>query len=388
MVKLPIYLDCHATTPVDPRVLDEMLPFFSEHFGNAASRTHTFGWRAAEAVDTARRRVAALIGARSSELIFTSGATESNNLAIKGVVDQARDHGRHIITVVTEHRAVLDPCRRVERGGCRVTYLPVQTDGRLDLDELAQAIAPDTILITVMTANNEIGVLQPIAEIGALAKAHGVAFHTDAAQAVGQVPFDVDALNVDLVSLSAHKMYGPKGIGALYVRRRTPRARLGAMMDGGGHERGLRSGTVNVAGVVGFGKAAEICAAERDAEHARVGRLRDRLRCGLEQQVPDIRVNGSLEHRLANNLNVSVPGVDGATLLMGLDDIAVSSGSACTTATDEPSHVITALGVSGGSGACVDPVRVGSGHDRRRDRLRRREDGEPGAAAARCLAAW
>lgn len=346
MVKTPIYMDSHATTRTDPRVVEAMLPYFSEHYGNAASRTHAFGWKAADAVDTARRQIATLIGARSSEIVFTSGATEANNLAVKGVVEQRRNERCHIITVVTEHRAVLDACRRVEQYGCRVRYLPVGSDGRVDLDELTRAIRPETVLITVMTANNEIGVIQPIAEVGAIAKAHGVLCHTDAAQAAGKIPLDVKALDVDLLSLSAHKMYGPKGIGALYVRRSDSRVRLSPMMDGGGHERGLRSGTLNVSGAVGFGAAAQICTQELDADDAHTRRLRDRLWEGLQRELTDIRLNGSADRRLPNNLNVSFAHVDGEALLMGLDDIAVSSGSACTTTTREPSYVIKALGGS------------------------------------------
>ena len=344
MVSTPIYMDSHATTRTDPRVVEAMLPYFSEHYGNAASRTHAFGWTAADAIDTARRQIATLIGARSSEIVFTSGATEANNLAIKGVVEPRRHERRHIITVVIEHRAVLDACRRVEQHGCRVTYLPVRSDGLVDLDELTRAITPETVLITVMTANNEIGVMQPIAEIGAIAKAHGVLCHSDAAQAAGKTPLDVKALDVDLLSLSAHKMYGPKGIGALYVRRRDPRVQLSPMMDGGGHERGLRSGTLNVTGAVGFGAAAQLCAQELDADDEHTRRLRDRLWDGLQRELTDLRLNGSADRRLPNNLNVSFAHVDGEALLMGLDDIAVSSGSACTTTTREPSYVIKALG--------------------------------------------
>src|SRR4026209_1569736 len=276
-MKLPIYMDYHATTPVDPRVVDAMLPYFTQRFGNSASRNHAFGWEAEEAVETARRQVADLIGANPKEIIFTSGATESNNLAIKGVAEMYREKGNHVITAVTEHKAVIDTCKKLEKLGGRVTYLPVQKDGRINLDDLRAAITDKTILITIMTANNEIGVLQPIAEIGAIAKEKGILFHTDAVQAVGKVPFDVTALKADLVSISAHKIYGPKGVGALYVRRRKPRVLLSAQIDGGGHERGMRSGTLNVPGIVGFGKAAELCRLEMDSDTKRLSALRDQL---------------------------------------------------------------------------------------------------------------
>src|SRR5512138_2032821 len=301
----PIYMDNHATTPVDPRVVEVMMPYFTAKFGNAASRNHPFGWEAEEAVEAARKQVADLIGANAKEIIFTSGATESNNLAIKGVAEMYREKGNHIITCVTEHKAVIDTCKRLEKEGYRVTYLPVQKDGLISLDELRQAITDKTILITIMTANNEIGVVQPIAEIGAIAKEKGILFHTDAVQAVGKVPFDVTAMKADLVSISAHKIYGPKGVGALYVRRRNPRVLLAEQISGGGHERGMRSGTLNVPGIVGFGKAAELCRQELSEESARVGALRDRLHAHLNRELDEIYVNGSMEHRLPNNLNVS-----------------------------------------------------------------------------------
>lgn len=343
-MNLPIYLDYHATTPVDPRVLDAMLPYFTERFGNAASRSHPFGWAARDAVEEARARVAAVIGAAARDIIFTSGATESNNLAIKGVVESYRAKGDHIITCVTEHRSVIDTCRQLEQRGTRVTYLPVQPDGRICLDELKAAITPSTVLITIMAANNEIGVLQPVEAIGKVAKEQGVLFHTDAAQAAGKVSFDVTAVQADLVSLTAHKMYGPKGVGALYVRRRAPRVGLTEQMSGGGHERGLRSGTLNVPGIVGFGKAAALCAAEMPAEGARLRALRDRLLAVLRREIQDVRVNGSLDDRLPHNLNVSVGGIEGESLLMALKDVAVSSGAACTSASREPSYVLTAIG--------------------------------------------
>jgi cysteine desulfurase len=345
-MKLPIYMDNHATTPVDPRVLETMLPYFTERFGNAASRNHSFGWQADEAVETARKQVAALIGASAKEIVVTSGATESDNLAIKGVAEMYRQKGNHVITAVTEHKAVLDTCKRLEKQGFEVSYLRVQRDGLIDLDDLKAAITPKTILITIMMVNNEVGVIQPIAEIGRIARERGIVFHTDAVQAAGRLPIDVNALNVDLASLSAHKMYGPKGVGALYVRRKNPRVLVAPIIDGGGHERGMRSGTLNVPGIVGFGKAAEIARQEMAAETARVGALRDRLLAGLRDNLDHIVVNGSLEHRVANNLNVSFAFVEGESLLMGISDVAVSSGSACTSASLEPSYVLKALGTS------------------------------------------
>jgi cysteine desulfurase len=343
---LPIYLDYHATTPVDPRVVEAMLPYFTERFGNAASRGHSFGWEAARAVEAARDQVARLIGADPREIVFTSGGTEADNLAIKGAALARRDRGDHIVTVATEHKAVLDSCRRLAREGFRVTFLPVQRDGLVALDDLRRAIESRTVLVSVMTANNEIGVIQPIAAIGAIARARGVLFHTDAVQAAGKMPLDVDALGVDLASLSAHKIYGPKGAGALYVRRREPAVDLAAMIDGGGHERGMRSGTLNVPGIVGFGAAAEICRTGMGVENARAAELRGRLLEGLQERIGGITVNGSLERRVPQNLNVSVAGVEGESLLMGLDDVAVSAGAACTSASVEPSHVLTAIGVS------------------------------------------
>jgi cysteine desulfurase len=358
-MKLPIYMDYHATTPVDPRVLEAMLPYFTEHFGNAASRNHPFGWKAEEAVDLARKQLADLIGASAKEIIFTSGATESNNLAIKGVAEMYREKGNHIITCVTEHKAVIDTCKRLEKIGCRVTYLPVQKDGRISLDGLRAAIGDKTILISIMTANNEIGVLQPIAEIGAIAKERGILFHTDGVQAVGKVPFDVRDLKVDLVSMSAHKMYGPKGVGALYVRRRNPRVLLSEQISGGGHERGMRSGTLNAPGIVGLGKAAAICQAEMVSDTERIRTMRDRLDKALHANLDEIYVNGSTEHRLPNNLNISFAYVEGESLLMGINEVAVSSGSACTSASLEPSYVLKALGA--GDDLAHSSIRFGLG---------------------------
>jgi cysteine desulfurase len=342
----PIYLDNHATTPVDPRVLEAMLPYFREKFGNAASRSHCYGWEAEQAVERARGQIAELIGASPKEIIFTSGATESDNLAIKGVAEMYAERGDHIITVATEHKAVLDACKHLEKQGRRVTYLPVDREGLIDPDQLRRAINDRTILISVMWANNEIGVLQPIREIGRMARERGVLFHTDATQAVGKVPVNVEEDCVDLMSLSAHKMYGPKGVGALYVRRKNPRVQLAAQMDGGGHERGMRSGTLNVPGIVGFGEACAICAREMAEEARRLGALRDRLKDRLLAELDEVYVNGSLAHRLPNNLNMSFAYVEGESLMMAMKDVAVSSGSACTSATLEPSYVLKALGVS------------------------------------------
>jgi cysteine desulfurase len=358
-MKLPIYMDYHATTPVDPRVLEAMLPYFTETFGNAASRNHAFGWAAEEAVTKARDQVAALIGAKAREVIFTSGATESNNLAIKGVAEMYREKGNHIITCVTEHKAVIDACKKLEKQGARVTYLPVQKDGRISLDDLRAAITDKTILITIMAANNEIGVLQPVAEIGKIAKEKGVFFHTDAVQAAGKVPFDVEEAQADLVSLSAHKMYGPKGMGALYVRRRNPRVLLAEQISGGGHERGMRSGTLNVPGIVGFGKAAELAREEMATEGERLRGLRDRLNEKFHANLDEIFVNGSMEHRLPHNLNISFAYVEGESLLMGINDVAVSSGSACTSASLEPSYVLKALGA--GDDLAHSSIRFGLG---------------------------
>jgi cysteine desulfurase len=346
-MRFPLYFDYHATTPVDPAALEAMLPYFAERFGNAASRNHAYGWAAAQAVETAREQVAALIGAHHRDVVFTSGATESNNLAIKGVARSCRGKGRHLVTVATEHKSVLDTCRCLEGDGFEVTCLPVASDGQVDVGRLEEALRPDTILVSVMAANNEIGVLQPLAEIGRLTRERGIPLHTDASQAVAKVPFDVDLLNVDLASLTAHKMYGPKGVGALFVRRKNPCVELEAMMHGGGHERGLRSGTLNVPAIVGFGKAAEIGRAIMPAERARLGALRDRLLETMRRAIPGLHVNGSLEARLPHNLNVSVPGVESEMLAMSLDDIAVSTGSACHTASAEPSHVLSALGLDG-----------------------------------------
>ena len=358
-MKLPIYMDYHATTPVDPRVVDAMLPYFTQHFGNPASRNHSFGWEAEEAVETARKQVADLIGANVKEIIFTSGATEANNLAIKGAAEMYREKGNHIITCVTEHKAVIDTCKKLEKLGARVTYLPVQKDGRISLDELQAAITDKTILITIMAANNEIGVLQPIAEIGAIAKAKGILFHTDAVQAAGKVPFDVNQNKVDLASLSAHKLYGPKGVGALYVRRRNPRVLLAEQISGGGHERGMRSGTLNVPGIVGLGAAAALAKAELTNEAARLSAMRDRLNKKLHDNLDEIYINGSMEHRLPHNLNISFAYVEGESLLMGINDVAVSSGSACTSASLEPSYVLKALGA--GDDLAHSSIRFGLG---------------------------
>ena len=358
-VTLPIYMDNHATTPVDPRVLEEMLPYFTGKFGNAASRNHSFGWAGEEAVETARERIAKLIGATTKEIVFTSGATESDNLAIKGVAEMYREKGNHIITAVTEHKAVLDTCKRLEKYGYRVTYLPVQKDGLVDLDDLKRAIDDKTILVTIMAANNEIGVLQPIAEIGKLCHEKGVIFHTDATQAVGKIPMDVVKQNLDLVSISAHKMYGPKGVGALYVRRKSPRVQLSPIIDGGGHERGMRSGTLNVLGIAGLGKACAICDEEMPQESRRLAGLRDRLRDKIMSGLDEVYINGTMEHRLPQNLNISFAYVEGESLLMGINDIAVSSGSACTSATLEPSYVLKALGT--GDDLAHSSIRFGLG---------------------------
>lgn len=344
-IRLPIYMDNHATTPVDPRVLDAMLPYFREKFGNAASRNHSFGWAAEEAMENARAQVASLINAAPKEIVFTSGATESNNLAIKGVAEMYREKGNHIITQETEHRAVLDPCKRLQQQGYDVTYLPVGKDGRVNLDDLKRAITPKTILLSIMHANNETGVVQPVEEIGKIAKQNGVLFHTDAVQAVGKIPVDVQKSNMDLLALTAHKIYGPKGCGALFVRRRDPLVRLAPLIDGGGHERGMRSGTLNVPGIVGLGRAAEFCQNEMPEESKRLGGLRNHLRDGLLASLDEISVNGSMIHRLPHNLNVSFAHVDGESLLMGINDVAVSSGSACMSAKVEPSYVLRALGV-------------------------------------------
>jgi cysteine desulfurase len=358
-VKLPIYLDNHATTRMDPRVLEEMLPYFTEKFGNAASRNHEFGWFAEQAVEQARERIAKLIGATSKEIIFTSGATESDNLAIKGVAEMYREKGNHIITQATEHKAVLDTCKRLEKNGYRVTYLPVQKDGRINLEDLKRAMDDKTILVTIMAANNEIGTLQPIEEIGKLCHERGVLFHTDAVQAIGKVPFNVISNNVDLASITAHKLYGPKGVGALYVRRKNPRVQIVAQIDGGGHERGMRSGTLNVPGIVGLGKACEIAMNEMEAETKHLLALRDRLQKQIFAELDEVYINGSMEHRLPGNLNISFAYVEGESLLMGINDIAVSSGSACTSATLEPSYVLKALGA--GDDLAHSSIRFGIG---------------------------
>jgi cysteine desulfurase len=358
-MKTPIYMDYHATTPVDPRVLDAMLPYFRENFGNAASRNHSFGWEAEQAVEKARKQIADLIGASPKEIIFTSGATESDNLAIKGAVEMYAEKGNHIITATTEHKAVLDTCKRLAKSGCEVTFLRVRPDGLIDLDELRAAITGKTALISIMHANNEIGVLQPIREIGRIARERGVLFHTDATQSAGKVSLNVNEDNIDVMSLSGHKMYGPKGVGALYVRRKNPRVQLTAQMDGGGHERGMRSGTLNVPGIVGLGEACAICQREMAEESVRLAALRDRLKDKLQAELDEIYINGTMEHRLPNNLNISFAYVEGESLLMGIKDIAVSSGSACTSATLEPSYVLRALGV--GEDLAHTSIRFGLG---------------------------
>jgi cysteine desulfurase len=358
-VTLPIYMDNHATSPMDPRVLEAMMPYFSQKFGNAASRNHSFGWEAEQAVEHAREQIAKLIGATAKEIIFTSGATESNNLAIKGIAEMYKERGNHIITQVTEHKAVLDTCKRLEKYGYRVTYLPVKADGLIDIEDLRRAIDDKTILVSIMFANNEIGVIQPVAEIGKLCHEKGVIFHTDAVQAVGKVPVDVNAMNIDVLSLTAHKLYGPKGVGALYVRRRNPRVQISAQLDGGGHERGMRSGTLNVPSIVGLGKACEIAGEEMASEAARLTKMRDHLRHKLESALDYVEVNGSMEHHLPGNLNMSFVYVEGESLLMGINDVAVSSGSACTSATLEPSYVLKALGL--GDDVAHSSIRFGLG---------------------------
>ncbi len=346
-VKLPIYMDYNATTPVDPRVLEVMLPYFTENFGNAASRSHVFGWKAEEAVERAREQVAALIGAKSpKEIVWTSGATESTNLAIKGVAEFYREKGNHIVTQKTEHKATLDTCKRLERQGFEVTYLDVGRDGRVDLAALEKALTDKTILVSIMLANNEVGTVQPVNEIGRLCRARGILFHCDAVQGAGKIAFDVNEACVDLCSLSGHKIYGPKGVGALYVRREKPRVRLAPLIDGGGHERGMRSGTLNVTGIVGFGKAAEVARAELATEGPRLAALRDRLEQAVFSRLDMLHLNGSREHRIPGNLNVSFSYVEGEALMMALKDVAVSSGSACTSASLEPSYVLRAMGVS------------------------------------------
>jgi cysteine desulfurase len=359
-IKLPIFMDYHSTTPVDPRVIEEMLPYFNEKFGNAASRSHAFGWTAEEAVDYARERIGKLIGAQSEkEIVFTSGATESNNVALKGAFEFYKEKGNHIITTVIEHKAVLDTCKRLEREGCEVTYLGVGKDGRVDPEDVKKAITPKTILVSVMLANNEIGTVQPLEEIGKITRERGVLLHSDAVQGAGKVPFDVQKMNVDLASVTAHKMYGPKGVGALYVRRSKPRVRIVAQMDGGGHERGMRSGTLNVPGIVGFGKAADIMLKEGKEEGVRLLALRERLRRKLQSSLEETYVNGSLEHRLPGNLNISFNFVEGEAMMMAIKEVAVSSGSACTSASLEPSYVLRALGV--GDELAHSSIRFGLG---------------------------
>ena len=338
-------MDNNATTPCDPRVVEAMIPYLTEHFGNAASRNHSFGWVAEEAVEQAREQVGALLGASAKEIVFTSGATESDNMALKGAMEFYARKGKHIVTSPIEHKAIIDTVRWLEREGCEVTWLPVDNNGLVTAADVEAAIRPDTVIVSVMHGNNEIGVLNPIAEIGAVCKAKGVLFHTDAAQTVGRVPIDVNEMGIDLLSLSGHKMYGPKGVGALYVRRKKPRVRIAPLLHGGGHERGMRSGTLPVHLLVGLGKAAEICRLEMDAELDKTIRLRDRLLAAIEERVPEILINGHREARLPGNLNVSFSFVEGESLLMALRDVAVSSGSACTSASLEPSYVLRSIGL-------------------------------------------
>jgi cysteine desulfurase len=359
MVKLPIYMDNNSTTRVDPRVVEAMLPYFTEKFGNAASRSHVFGWETEEAVEAAREQVAALIGAGPKEMVITSGATESNNLAIKGVAGMYKRKGNHVITAVTEHKAVLDPCKRLERDGFRVTYLPVDRYGQVHAEQVAEAITDKTILVSIMAANNEIGTLHPVAAIGKVCKQKGVLFHTDAVQAVGKVPVDVEAMGIDLLSLTAHKIYGPKGIGALYVRRKDPRVRLEPIIDGGGHERGMRSGTLPVPSIVGFGTACELARLEMPEEALRLLRLREKLRTGIMDRLTETYLNGHPTERLPGNANISFAYVEGEALMMGIKDVAVSSGSACTSASLEPSYVLKALGV--GDELAHSSIRFGLG---------------------------
>jgi cysteine desulfurase len=367
-MKLPIYLDYQATTPVDPRVLDAMLPYFNERFGNAASRSHKFGWDAEAAVETAREQVAALIGASAKEIAFTSGSTEAINLALKGAAEMYADKGRHIITSQAEHKAVLDTCKHLEKEGFEVTYLQPDRTGRVEVAAVERALRPDTILVALMWANNEVGTLNPVREIGAVCHARGVLFFSDATQAAGKIPVDVEADHVDLACLSAHKIYGPKGVGAIYVRRRNPRVRIVAQMDGGGHERGLRSGTLNVPSIVGFGEACRLAKEELAAEAARTSELRDYLQRRIEASLDEVHVNGNLEHRLPNCLNISFAYVEGESLLMGINEIAaVSSGSACTSASLEPSHVLRAMAV--GDELAHSSIRFGIGRFTTREEL-------------------
>jgi cysteine desulfurase len=359
-IQLPIYMDNHATTPVDPRVIEAMLPYFNAKFGNAASRSHVFGWTAEEAVSYAREQIAKLIGAENEkEIVITSGATESDNLALKGIADFYKDKGDHIITSVVEHKAVLDSCKRLEKEGYRVTYLGVDKEGRVSPDDVKRAITDKTILVSIMLANNEVGTVNPIGEIGKITRERGVIFHCDAVQGIGKVPFDVQKMNVDLASITAHKMYGPKGVGGLYIRRSKPRVRLVAQMDGGGHERGMRSGTLNVPGIVGFGKAADIMIKDGPAENARILGQREHLRKRLTSALEETQLNGSLEHRLPGNLNVSFAFVEGEAMMMAIKDVAVSSGSACTSASLEPSYVLRAMGV--GEELAHSSIRFGIG---------------------------
>lgn len=359
MLKLPIYLDHNATTPMDPRVLETMIPYFTENFGNAASRNHSFGWHAEEAVDYAREQIAQLIGADPKEIIFTSGATEGDNLGIKGVYEMYASKGNHIITCTTEHKAVLDTCKHLEKLGAEVTYLEVQPDGLIDLKALEAAMRPTTILVAIMYANNEIGVVQPVKEISTIAKKHGALFFTDAVQAVGKIPVDVNADGIDLMAFTAHKMYGPKGVGALYVRRKNPRVKVTAQLDGGGHERGMRSGTLNVPGIVGFGKACELARLEMASDTERISKLRDKLENALKQ-IDESYVNGNPAHRLPHVSNISFKYVEGEGLMMGFNqDIALSSGSACTSASLEPSYVLKALGL--GDDLAHSSLRFGLG---------------------------
>ena len=345
-VQTPIYLDNHATTPVDPRVLEAMLPYFTERFGNAASKSHPFGWEAESAVDTAREQIAKLIGAAAKEIVITSGATESDNLAIKGVADAYREKGNHIVTCVTEHKAVLDSCKVLQKHGFDVTYLPVRSDGLIDVQQLKEALTDRTILISLMAANNEIGTINPVKEIGQLAEEKNILFHTDATQGVGKIPLNVETMGIDLLSLTAHKMYGPKGVGALYVGSTKPRVKLTPLIDGGGHERGMRSGTLNVPGIVGLGKACEIAQREMSAEGERLIALRERLKDGIVAELDEVYLNGHAVERLAGNLNMSFADIEGESLLMGLKEIAVSTVSACTSASLEPSYVLKAIGLA------------------------------------------
>ncbi len=359
-VKLPIFMDYNSTNPLDKRVLDEMLPYFTEKFGNAASRSHSFGWAAEEAVEYARERIAKLIGAQSEkEIVFTSGATESNNLALKGVAEFNKDKGNHIITCVTEHKAILDTCKRLEKEGFTVTYLPVDKQGLVSAEQVRQAITDKTILVSLMLANNEVGSVHPLLEIGKVTREKGVLLHSDAVQGVGKIEFDVQKMNVDLASVTAHKMYGPKGVGALYVRRSKPRVRLVAQMDGGGHERGNRSGTLNVPSIVGFGKAAEIMMQEGREESQKLFGLRERLRSRIMDNLEEVYINGSMERRLPGNINLSFTCVEGEAMMMAIKDVAVSSGSACTSASLEPSYVLRALGV--GDELAHSSIRFGLG---------------------------